>query len=268
MREQGLRIEIDAGVARLTLDRAALHNAFNAALIAELAAACRRLREDDTVRAVVLTGAGDSFSAGGDLNWMRGMAEAGREENRHDALRLAAMFRALDSLPKPVIARVNGAAFGGGVGLICCSDIAFSVRDARFGLTEVRLGLIPATIAPFVQARIGAAGMRRYALTGERFDAEAAQRIGLVHELDDDLPALDRRVDTCLDALRQAAPGAVAECKLLIRKLAGSDWRGDQVDRQTAAWIARQRASDEGRAGLRAFLDKTAPPWAPDRDHG
>jgi len=247
-------------VATLTLDRPDVHNAFNAALIAELAQAFDELAASPP-RALVLTGAGKSFSAGADLGWMRGMAEAGEAENRADSERLAAMFRKLDELPCPTVAKVNGAAFGGGVGLVSCCDIAVAADTAKFGLTEVRLGLIPATIAPFVIARIGASNARRYMLTGERFDAAEANRIGLVHET---CPAesLDGRVETVTDALLAGGPEAVSECKQLIRRVRDFDGPAGELDAITAEWIARLRVGDEGQEGLHAFLEKRSPSWA------
>jgi len=246
-------------IATLTLDRPEVHNAFNAELIAGLAEAFDELAEAPP-RALVLTGAGQSFSAGADLGWMRAMAEATEAENRADAERLAAMFRKLDELPCPTIARINGAAFGGGVGLISCCDIAIAAEPARFGLTEVRLGLIPATIAPFVLARIGAGNARRYMLTGERFDAATAERIGLIHET---CPAdeLDDRIRAVSEALLAAGPRAVVECKQLIRRVATFDGGSGELDAITAAWIARLRVGDEGQKGLRAFFEKRAPDW-------
>ncbi len=260
---QHLHYEVADSVASITLQRPQLHNAFNAELIAELSAAIRSARDDERARVLVLTGSGESFSAGGDLNWMQAMAKASREDNRLDSLRLAAMFRALDNLPKAVIARVNGPAFGGGVGLISCCDVSIAVRSAKFALSEVRLGLIPATIAPFVQARIGMAGMRRYALSGERFDAATAHQIGLIDAIAEDQQALDELLQAQIRQLLMAAPGAVAECKQLIRKLAAGDWSADATDKHSAAWIARVRASEEGKHGLQAFLHKHKARWQP-----
>ena len=181
-------------------------------------------------------------------------------DNRADSERLAAMFRKLDELPCPTIARVNGAAFGGGVGLVSCCDIAIAADSARFGLTEVRLGLIPATIAPFVIARIGAANARRYMLTGERFDAERAQSIGLVSEICG-LDELSERVEAVTDALLAGGPQAVAECKQLIGRVRSFDGPGRELDAITAEWIARLRVGREGQQGLRAFLEKRSPDW-------
>ncbi|MDT8438733.1 MAG: enoyl-CoA hydratase-related protein [Wenzhouxiangellaceae bacterium] len=255
-----LQIETDnRNITTVTLNRPEVHNAFNAELIAGLSETFGRLLESPP-RALVLTGAGKSFSAGADLGWMQAMAEADEAENRADSERLAAMFRKLDDLPCPTVARINGAAFGGGVGLVSCCDIAIATEQARFGLTEVRLGLIPATIAPFVLARIGASNARRYMLTGERFDAATAERIGLVHET---CPAdsLDERVEGITAALLAAGPQAATECKQLIRRVATFDGGCDEMDAITAAWIARLRVSDEGQEGLRAFLEKRSPDW-------
>ena len=250
------------GIVRLALDRPDVHNAFNAELIERLTVRFGALSERPP-RALVLTGTGRSFSAGADLGWMRAMADADEATNRADAQRLASMFRALDTLPCPVIARVQGAAFGGGVGLLACCDMAIASERARFGLTEVRLGLIPATIAPFVLARIGRSHARRYFLTGERFDAAEAHRIGLIDAVvaDEDL---DPAVEARLDALRACGPQAVAECKALIHRVDEFDGGAQELDAITAEWIARIRVSDEGQAGLRAFLDKRTPDWTPD----
>jgi len=247
------------GVTALTLNRPEVHNAFNAELIARLSEVFDELAESPP-RVLVLTGAGKSFSAGADLGWMRGMAEADEAGNRGDALRLGAMFRKLDELPCPTVARVNGPAFGGGVGLIACCDIAIAAERATFGLTEVRLGLIPATIAPFVIARIGAANARRYMLTGERFDASHAQRIGLVHECCE-REELDAHYRRLIDSLRAGGPKAVTECKRLIRDIGRSRAAPEDLDRTTAEWIARLRVGDEGQEGLRAFLEKRKPEW-------
>lgn len=249
----------DKNIATLTLNRPDVHNAFNAELIGELSSALDELAQQPP-RAVIVTGAGKSFSAGADLGWMRGMAEASEAENRADSERLAAMFRKLDELPCPTVARINGAAFGGGVGLVSCCDIAVAADSARFGLTEVWLGLIPATIAPFVMARIGAANARRYMLTGERFDCETAHRIGLVHETCP-LEALEDRIGAVIKALLAGGPEAVSECKQLIRRIRAFDGPAGELDAITAEWIARLRVGDEGQEGLHAFLEKRSPSW-------
>ncbi|MBL39123.1 MAG: enoyl-CoA hydratase [Xanthomonadales bacterium] len=249
------------GVATLTLNRPDVHNAFNAELIAELTRAFDDLAAAPP-RVLIVTGAGRSFSAGADLGWMRAMADAGEAENRADSERLAAMFRSLDELPCPTVARINGAAFGGGVGLISCCDVAVAADHAKFGLTEVRLGLIPATIAPFVIARIGAANARRYMLTGERFDAQEAKAIGLVHETCAD-EQLDAQVESIAEALLASGPQAVAECKQLIRRVQTFDGPAGELDAITAEWIARLRVGEEGQEGLRAFLEKRKASWNP-----
>jgi len=255
-----LRIEKNKqDVTTLTLNRPDVHNAFNAELIAELTRAFDSLTASPP-RVLIVTGAGKSFSAGADLGWMRAMAEASEADNRADSERLAAMFRKLDELPCPTIARINGAAFGGGVGLVSCCDIAVAADHAKFGLTEVRLGLIPATIAPFVIARIGAANARRYMLTGERFDAQAANAIGLVHQSCTD-EELDAQVESIAEALLASGPQTVAECKQLIRRVQTFDGPAGELDAITAEWIARLRVGEEGQEGLRAFLDKRKPNW-------
>lgn len=248
-------------VVRLRLNRPELHNAFDAALIGSLTAALEALADDDSVRAVVLEGAGASFSAGADLNWMRGMAAAGEAENREDALALARLMRTLDELPRPTIARVHGAAFGGGVGLIACCDIAIGVPEAKFGLTESRLGLLPAVISPYVIAAIGARQARRWFATAEIFDAAQAQRIGLLHKVVA-TDALDDAVDRQVALLLKAGPVAAAQAKLLVREVAARIDR-DAIDAANAGLIARLRVSPEGQEGIGAFLDKRKPAWTP-----
>lgn len=248
-------------VRRIALNRPEVHNAFDDALIAELTTAIDDAGHDEHVRAVVLTGEGESFSAGADLNWMRAMAKAGEAENRADSLRLARLMRRLQFCPKPTIARVNGAAFGGGVGLIACCDIAIGVEGAKFGLTEVKLGLVPAVISPCVIAAIGLRQARRLFLTGEFFDATAATHIGLLHQA---VPReqLDEAVARVLGLLGKAGPVAQAEAKTLALGMAGLDEAGaEKVDEENAALIARLRVSAEGQEGLGAFLDKRAPAW-------
>lgn len=246
-------------VARLRLNRPELHNAFDATLIAALTGALTGLAADDPVRVVVLEGEGASFSAGADLNWMRGMAAAGEQVNRDDALALARLMRTLDELPKPTIARVHGAAFGGGVGLVACCDIAIGARVAKFGLTESRLGLLPAVISPYVIAAIGTRQARRWFATAELFDADEAARIGLLHEAVD-ADALDGAVQRQVDLLLKAGPVAAARAKSLVRDVAAHTDR-DRHDRDNAALIARLRVSPEGQEGLSAFLEKRKPGW-------
>jgi methylglutaconyl-CoA hydratase len=246
------------GVATLTLNRPEVHNAFNAELIAQLADAFDRVAGE--ARALVLTGKGHSFSAGADLNWMRAMAKASEGENQRDAERLASMLRKLDQLPCPTIARVNGHAFGGGVGLIACCDMAVAVETARFGLTEVRLGLAPATIAPFVVPKIGIKHARRFMLTGERMDVDTAIRIGLVTSA---APGahLDGHVEDLIDLLLAGGPNAQAHVKELIRTIAIHAGDPRELDRRTSEMIAALRVSREGQEGLNAFLEKRKPDW-------
>lgn len=251
----------DDGIARLTLARPDIHNAFDDALIEALIEELKALADDDDVRAVVLTGEGASFSAGADLNWMRRMASASEKDNRRDARRLAKLMRTLHYLPKPTIARVNGSAFGGGIGLIACCDIAIATKEAKFGLTEVRLGLVPATISPYVIEAIGMRQARRFFLTGEIFDADTAMRIGLVHQVVT-AKQLDAAVESQLALLRAAGPTAVSEAKALIHRIAHPDFkRQRELDEINADLIARLRVSKEGQEGLGAFLEKRKPGW-------
>lgn len=254
-----LQVESSAPVARLRLSRPEVHNAFDAALVGELTAALDRLAQDDRIRVVVLEGAGPSFSAGADLHWMRGMAQASEAENREDALALARLMRTLDELPKPTIARVHGAAFGGGVGLVACCDIAIAAHDAKFGLTESRLGLLPAAISPYVIAAIGARQARRWFATAEVFGADEAQRIGLLHEVAN-ATALDTAVQRQVGLLLKAGPIAAAQAKALVRRVARGGDR-DRLDADNAGLIARLRVSAEGQEGIAAFLDKRTPDW-------
>lgn len=251
-----------AGVARLRLNRPGLHNAFDAALIAALTDALHAIASDPTVRVVVLEGEGASFSAGADLNWMRGMAAASEAANRDDSLALARLMRTLDALPKPTIACVHGAAFGGGVGLVACCDIAIGTPEAKFGLTESRLGLLPAVISPYVIGAIGARNARRYFATAEIFDAADALRIGLLHQV---VPAqaLDEAVQRQIDLLLKAGPIASASAKSLVRDVTAHR-DGARHDADNAALIARLRVSPEGQEGLSAFLDKRKPAWTQD----
>ena len=248
-------------VARLRLNRPALHNAFDAVLIAALTGALDAVAGEDAVRVVVLEGDGASFSAGADLNWMRGMAAASEAANRDDALALARLMRTLDELPKPTIARVHGAAFGGGVGLVACCDIAIGAPEAKFGLTESKLGLLPAVISPYVIEAIGARQARRWFATAEIFDADTALAIGLLHAV---VPAdqLDAAVQRQIDLLLKAGPVAAAQAKALVRRVAAHGDR-DRHDADNADLIARLRVSPEGQEGLGAFLDKRKPAWNP-----
>ncbi|GAB3726584.1 enoyl-CoA hydratase-related protein [Luteimonas pelagia] len=257
-----LQVRRDGAVATVVMDRPRLHNAFDAGLVTALTEGLRALGDDDGVRVVVLAGEGPSFSAGADLNWMRGMAAASEDENRTDSLALARLMRTLDELPKPTVARVHGAAFGGGVGLVACCDIAIGARGAKFGLTESRLGLLPAVISPYVVEAIGARQARRLFATAEMFDADEACRLGLLHAVVEP-DALDAAVDRQVDLLRKAGPVASAQAKQLVRRVAAGGDR-DRLDADNAALIARLRVSPEGQEGLGAFLDKRPPAWTTD----
>jgi len=256
-----IQITDRGNVRRLTLARPELHNAFDDNLIAELTAAIESAGSDDTVRAVVLTGEGASFSAGADMNWMRGMAKASEEANREDSLKLARLMRSLQFCPKPTIARVNGAAYGGGVGLVACCDIAIGVDTAKFGLTEVKLGLVPAVISPYVVQAIGLRHARRLFITGELFDAAKALSIGLLHQCVA-ADALDDAVEAALKLFGKTGPNAQIEAKRLALCMGGTTWESaERIDRDNAALIARLRVSAEGQEGLSAFLDKRSPYW-------
>jgi methylglutaconyl-CoA hydratase len=256
-----LAVELRNGVALVGLNRPEVHNAFDETLIAELTDALRAADADPAVRAVILLGAGRSFCAGADLNWMRRMAGYGKAENLADARALAALLSTLANLSKPTIARVHGNAFGGGVGLVACCDIAIGAADATFALSEAKLGLIPATISPYVVEAIGARHARRYFVTAERFTAAEAYRIGLLHDIAP-LPELDARINEVLGALLLAGPGAQAEGKKLVRAVAHRPVDA-QVIEATARHIAAVRASAEAREGVAAFLGKRAAAWVP-----
>ena len=249
----------EGGVAWITLTRPEIHNAFDDRLIATLTRELEGLAADPEVRAVVLTGAGKSFSAGADLNWMRRTATYGEAENLDDARALARLLATLDGLPKPTVARVNGAALGGGVGLVACCDVVVASETALFGTTEVRLGIIPSVIGPYVVAAIGPRQARRLMLTGERIDAAEARRIGLVHEVVA-ADGLDAAVARVLDDLAKGGPGAIAAAKQLVQDLAARPIT-PEIAEETARRIARIRAAEEGREGVAAFLEKRAPHW-------
>jgi methylglutaconyl-CoA hydratase len=242
-----LRIERGADVLRVTLARPERRNAFDAALIAELAGTFADVGD---ARAVVLSGDGPSFCAGADVEWQRSSIDLSYDENVEDARRLYRMLESIFRCPAPVVARVQGYALGGGSGLTACADIAIAAEDAVFGFSEVRLGIIPSVISPWVLARLGPAATRRYFLTGERFDAATALRIGLVHEVVADL---DAAVDRVVADLLAGGPVAVREAKRLVLEPADED---DAVAR-----AADRRTSEEGQEGLRAFLEKRAPEW-------
>lgn len=260
MSQPAILTSIDgSGRATLTLNRPELHNAFDDTLIASLTAELKRLERDPQVRVVILAAHGKSFSAGADLSWMRRMADYGRDDNLRDAMALAELMKTLDGLAKPTIARVQGAAYGGGVGLVACCDVAIATRRATFCLSEVKLGLIPAVISPYVVAGIGARGARRYFMSAESFGAGEAQRLGLVHEVvaEEELDAAVERAAGCFLA---NGPGAMAAAKRLVARVASGPVDDDMI-RDTAERIADARASAEGKEGLSAFLEKRKPSW-------
>lgn len=239
------------------MDRADKHNAFNPDLIEALRQAFLREGQDPEVRVIVLAGAGASFSAGADLDWMKGQGEAGEAENLRSAQEMAALFTTIDGCPKPVVARVQGAALGGGSGLVCSVDIAVAGPQAVFGFTEVRLGLVAAVISPFVLRRLGLSNTRSKLLTGQRFDAQEALRLGMVHQLADDL---DAAVDGIVRELLLGSPQAQQASKRLLAQI--SDLAYDEQLLPTAQAIAAARCSADGREGLAAFLEKRRPRWA------
>jgi methylglutaconyl-CoA hydratase len=255
-----LRVEIDArGVATLTLDRPDVRNAFDARLIGALTEAARTLGQDEAVRVVVLTGAGQVFSAGADLSWMGSVRDWTHADNVADARRLDTLLRTFYDLPKPVVGRVNGHALGGAVGLVAVCDVALAVEGARFGFTEVTLGLAPAVISPYVVRKVGLSFARSMFVTGERFSAARALAAGLVHEVVAQ-PDLDVAVETVVDRCLRAGPAAVAAAKRLpdLARLPL-----DEAADQTTELIATLRAGDEGQEGMRAFLERRPPSWAP-----
>lgn len=257
---QHLRVDRDGPFARVTLARPEVRNAFNAALIEDLRTTFEALADEtpDALRGVVLAGDGRTFCAGADVEWMRGAIGLSVEENERDAAAMQAMFAAVDACPVPVIARVQGAALGGGMGLLAVSDVVVATADATFGFTETKLGIIPAVISTFVLPKIGESQARALFATGQRFDAARAQRIGLVHEVVADESALDGGVDRLLDELRVAGPTASRAAKALVRTIRET---GSAAGELTPGLIARQRTSAEGQEGLTAFLEKRPPAW-------
>ena len=259
MSYETLAIERRGAVATLWMDRPAVFNAFNEQLIAELAAACAELDADASVRVVVLAGRGKHFSAGADLNWMRRAADSTEAENLADSRKFAAMLRALSGLSKPTIARVQGAALGGGTGLAAACDMAIAADDASFATSEVKFGIIPAVISPYVLRAIGPRHALRYFQSAERFGALEAKAMGLVNEVVT-VDELDAAVDRLVQALLACGPQAQLAAKQLIAALAGCPI-DDAVGEETATRIARQRATAEAREGFAAFFDKRAPAW-------
>jgi methylglutaconyl-CoA hydratase len=254
-----LKVSSTASITTVTLARPDLHNAFNDQMMMELTEAFSGLGSDPTVRVVILAAEGKSFCAGADVNWMKRMVDYSFDQNISDANILAKMLRAIRECPKPVIARVHGPAYGGGVGLAAAADMAVAVRDAVFCLSEVKLGIVPAVISPFVLEKIGPGAARRYALTAERFDADEAKRLGLVNEVVDSPQQLDGWINEVTKHILANGPAAVAACKRILSEVAGVAW--DQVQARTTQRIAEIRISPEGQEGLKAFLEKRKPNW-------
>ncbi len=247
------------GVAAVALNRPDLHNAFNEVVMQELTDAFAELGESADVRVIILRSEGKSFCAGADVNWMKRMVDFTFDQNVADASILSRMLLAIRNCPKPVIARIHGAAIGGGVGLTAAVDIAVAVKSAVFSLSEVKLGIIPAVISPFVLEKIGMGHMRRYGLTAEKFDATEAKRIGLIAEVCDDVESMDTWIRQITKSLMENAPGALAVCKHTLREVAGADWT--RIEKLTTNRIAERRVSAEGQEGLKAFLEKRTPNW-------
>lgn len=249
----------DNGVARLTLNRPEKRNAFGAGIISSLSENLQQVAGDERIRVLILEAAGRHFSAGADLGWMRDTAKLSEKENRDDAMKLSRLMHLLDTLPQPTLARVQGAAFGGALGLICCCDMAIAADNARFCLSEVRLGLSPAVISPYVIRAMGVRAARRYMLSAEVMEAAEAQRLQLVHEV---LPEdeLDERIDQLSGQLTGAGPEALKATKALIRRV-DQAFPDEALRQDTADTIARLRTGPEGQEGLSAFLEKREPAW-------
>ncbi len=256
---QFIEHSISDGVATVRLNRPELHNAFNEVVIDELTAAVRDAGQAAGVRAVILAAEGKSFCAGADINWMKRMVDYSFDENVQDAATMANMLRAIRECPRPVIARVHGAAIGGGVGLVAACDIAVSLSTAVFCLSEVKLGILPAVISPYVLEKIGPGEARRYGLTAERFDGTEARRIGLVHETADTVQDVDACIAGMVKHIQGNGPEALAACKDVLSRVDGVDW--PRVQDLTTRAIAQRRVSGEGQDGLKAFLEKRKPGW-------
>lgn len=258
----GLTVTRDGAIARVTLARPEVRNAFNAELIGELRSAFDALSGEapDSLRAVVLAGQGSVFCAGADIEWMRAAIGLSIEDNERDATTMQAMFDAIDRCPVPVIARVQGAALGGGMGLCAVSDVVVAAADATFGFSESKLGIIPAVISTFVVPKIGPSHARALFASGQRFNAERAREIGLVHLLADDEAGLDDAVETELQEVLSAGPTAARAAKALVREL--GELGPGEARRHTPRHIAQQRTSAEGQEGLRAFVEKRRPDWS------
>ena len=256
-----LEVSVEGGVATVTMNRPEIHNAFSDVLIRALLDAFESLGAREDVRVIVLAGRGKSFCAGADLSWMRSMATHGEAENKRDARELANLFQLIDACPKPVVGRIHGAAIGGGAGLVACCDIPIASARAKFGFSEVRLGIAPAVISPFVLAKIGRRHARELFVTGARFGPERALSIGLVNRVVTDEAALDAAVKEVVDDILKGAPGAVAACKRLAMSV--DEMTREDAFEMTSGMIAQLRASPEGQEGMMAFLRRQPPSWVP-----
>ena len=259
--KSALEVSTQGGVASVIMNRPEVHNAFSDVLIRSLLEAFTTLGEDPDVRVIVLSGRGKSFCAGADLSWMRSMATHGEAENKRDARELANLFQLIDACPKPVIGRIHGAAIGGGAGLVACCDIPIASARAKFGFSEVRLGIAPAVISPFVMAKIGKGVARELFVTGARFGPEKALSIGLVNRLEPDEESLDAAVRQTVNQILKGAPGAVAACKRLAMTV--GDMSREAAFDMTSEMIAQLRASPEGQEGMMAFLRRKPASWVP-----
>ncbi len=255
---QTILLTLDRKVAWVTFNRPEVHNAFNAAMIAELAEVFERLKNDESVRMIVLTGEGQSFCAGADINWMREIIDYSYEQNLQESLHLAEALHRLYTLPKPTVAMVNGTAIGGGNGFLSACDIAVAAEEAQFGLSEVKIGLVPAAISPYVMRKIGESKAREYFLTGKRIPARKAQEIGLVNEV---VPRkqLENTVEDLANLLLTSGPEALSSCKELIFRVPLLSL--EEAKEFTARMIANLRISEEGQEGMAAFLEKRKPKW-------
>ncbi len=255
------------GIFRITLDRPEVHNAFDDSMVEALRQAIERAAVEREARVVLLVAAGPSFSAGADVEWMREQGAAGRDENLRSAERMARLFLEMDRLGKPLVARVHGAAIGGGVGLVAVCDIAVAAADTVFALSEVRLGLVPAVIAPYLVRRVGPGRARELVLTGRRFRADEAQALGLVSRAVD-ASLLDSTLDQVIGDLKKGGPQALSKAKDVLREVEARIRSPEEMGRYLAGQIASLREGEEARAGLAAFLEKGPPPWMPRMDGG
>lgn len=263
---QTIRLHREGDIATVELDRPAVHNAFNPLMIQELCQLFTRLDEDHEIRLIILGAQGESFCSGADLEWMRESADYSEEENKRDALVLGHLMETLDQLNKPTIARIAGAAYGGGVGLIACCDIAVATTTAQFALSEPRLGLIPGVISPYVVRAIGIRSARRYMLTGEVFDAATALQLGLIHQLTDP-DRLDHAIALFIDRLKRGGPNALSRTKELLAMVDENPIDQNLIT-ETADRIAHIRVSEEGQEGIRSFLERRHPSWVDDKNSG